>query len=243
MRWLSKPSCRMPKPAPERERVAAIFRAVYAGFTFRRRMPFKQVWIDNAACLTGPRYCLTTPANCFGPAAPFPRPRAGVQILCLPLTYQRLTMATPMQASVNALLLLLAQATDKALARYVQFLKVENQILRSKLPHAVKVTPQERRRLVKFGRPRGLALKELISIVSPRIFLRWLDANSRLPTVEAIRDLVIRLAGENDSGSAHPRRVKYTRRAQDQPLHKGYPLIRAGLFSLVCLLLPGYHSG
>jgi putative transposase len=118
-----------------------------------------------------------------------------------------------MRASVNALLLLLAQATDKALARYVQFLKVENQILRSKLPRVVKVTPQERRRLVKFGRPLGSALKELISIVSPRTFLRWLAADGRERgrrassvrpgrprTAEAIRELVLRLARENDWG-------------------------------------------
>jgi putative transposase len=118
-----------------------------------------------------------------------------------------------MRASVNALLLLLAQATDKALARYVQFLKVENQILRSKLPRVVKVTPQESRRLVKFGRPLGPALKELISIVSPRTFLRWLDADGsrhsrrasptrpgRPRTAEAIRELVLRLARENDWG-------------------------------------------
>lgn len=85
-------------------------------------------------------------------------------------------MAAPMRSTVNALLLLLAHATDKALARYVQFLKAENQILRSKLPRVVKVTPEERRRLVKFGRPLGPALKELISIVSPRTFFRRLDA-------------------------------------------------------------------
>ena len=122
-------------------------------------------------------------------------------------------MVTPMRAAVNALLLLLAQATDRALARHVQFLKVENQVLRSKLPRVVKVTPQERRRLVKFGRPLGPALKELLTIVSPRTFLRWLDAEGRQRarragptrpgrprTAEAIRELVLRLARENDWG-------------------------------------------
>lgn len=46
-------------------------------------------------------------------------------------------MIAPMKAALNALLLILAQATDKALARYVQYLKAENQILRSKLPNVV----------------------------------------------------------------------------------------------------------
>jgi len=68
-------------------------------------------------------------------------------------------MVTPMRAAINALLLLLAQATDRALARDVQYLKVENQVLRSKLPRIVKVTPQERRRLIKFGRPSARRLK------------------------------------------------------------------------------------
>jgi putative transposase len=122
-------------------------------------------------------------------------------------------MIPAMKAAINALLLLLARATDKALARYVQYLKAENQVLRSKLPKVVKVTPHERRRLVKFGRPLGAAYKELVGIVSPRTFLRWLNGEGRRPrrrasltrpgrprTPEAIRDLVLRLARENDWG-------------------------------------------
>jgi putative transposase len=118
-----------------------------------------------------------------------------------------------MRAAVNALLLLLAAATDRALDRYVQYLKAENQVLRSKLPKVVKVTPQEHRRLVKFGRPLGPAIKGLISIVSPRTFLRSLDdegrqrtrracptRSGRPRTAEAFRELVLRLARENDWG-------------------------------------------
>jgi len=118
-----------------------------------------------------------------------------------------------MKAALNALLLLLASATDRALARYVQYLKAENRILRARLPKVVYVTPQERPQLVKFGRPVGAKIRELISIVSPRTFLRWLDAEGRQrrrragPTrpgrprkPEAIRELVLRLARENDWG-------------------------------------------
>lgn len=46
-------------------------------------------------------------------------------------------------------LLLLATAKDRLLARQVQFLKTENQILRSRLPKRIKVTPAERRRLLR----------------------------------------------------------------------------------------------
>jgi hypothetical protein len=51
----------------------------------------------------------------------------------------------------RSLLLLLVGATQKELARHVRYLKVENQILRSKLPARVIVTRQERNRLVRFG--------------------------------------------------------------------------------------------
>jgi putative transposase len=71
------------------------------------------------------------------------------------------------------LLLLIAGATQKELARQVQYLKVENQILRSKLPARVVVTPQERGRLVRFGARLGKALGELVSIVHPDTLRRW----------------------------------------------------------------------
>jgi putative transposase len=69
---------------------------------------------------------------------------------------------------LQPLRLLLATATDKALARQVQFLQPENHILRSKLPKRISVTPRERQRLLRFGKPLGAALRHLITIVSPR---------------------------------------------------------------------------
>ena len=84
-----------------------------------------------------------------------------------------------MKAVLNSLLLLIASPTDRALARHVQYLKAENEILRSKLPKIVSVTPKERNRLVRMGRRIGSAINQLISIVSPRTFLRWLNADGR----------------------------------------------------------------
>jgi putative transposase len=49
------------------------------------------------------------------------------------------------------LLLLLAGATLKELAGHVRYLKIENQILRSRFPPRVMVTPQERNRLSHFA--------------------------------------------------------------------------------------------
>jgi putative transposase len=109
------------------------------------------------------------------------------------------------------LLLLLATATDRELARMVEYLKAENRVLRGKLPKRIEVTPQEKRRLVKLGRRLGGKLRELITIVSPRTFLRWLhdeDRPRKRPrrgagrprTPEEVRELVLRLARENAWG-------------------------------------------
>ena len=109
----------------------------------------------------------------------------------------------------HPLILMLANLGKSELARQVQYLKAENEILRAKLPKRVTVTPMERRRLVKLGRKIGPALKHLITIVTYRTFLRWLagDKASRTSgkrgrprTDEEIREIIIRLAQENGWG-------------------------------------------
>jgi hypothetical protein len=52
----------------------------------------------------------------------------------------------------QSLLLVIAGATQKELARQVKYLKVENQILRARLPKRIMVTSTERGRLVKLLR-------------------------------------------------------------------------------------------
>src|SRR3954469_16894973 len=107
----------------------------------------------------------------------------------------------------NALLLLIAGATHKQLARHVAYLKVENKILRSKLSVRVTVTPQERSRLVRFGAKLGKAVDQLVSIVHPDTLRRWIRETrkhgklkpvkvGRRPTNESIRKLIIKLAKE-----------------------------------------------
>lgn len=109
------------------------------------------------------------------------------------------------------LLLLIAGATQKELARQVQYLKVENQILRSKLPTRVPVTPQERNRLVRFGARLGLAIHEIVTIVHPQTLLRWIREDrkgrrvkppkiGRRPTVDSIRKLIVKMARETGWG-------------------------------------------
>ena len=66
-----------------------------------------------------------------------------------------------MKTLFQSFLLLLARATDKELARQVQFLKIENEILCSKLPSRIRVTPQEKQRLLKFGKGLGIHTAQL----------------------------------------------------------------------------------
>jgi putative transposase len=121
-----------------------------------------------------------------------------------------------MRRLLQPLLLYLTVASDRELARQVQFLMEQNRILRAKLPQRISITVQERRRLLKFGR--GLkrpVLKELLTVVTPQTFARWVS-DERKPkskaaleprkpgrprTPEEIRDLVLCIAEETGWGS------------------------------------------
>jgi len=116
-----------------------------------------------------------------------------------------------MTRALQSLFVLLATATDRQLAKYVEYLKAENRVLRDRLPKRITLTPRERNRLVKAGRPLGSAIKDLITIVSPRTFLRWAKGSRHTPnhrtrrpgrprTAESIRDLVLRIASETGWG-------------------------------------------
>ncbi len=109
------------------------------------------------------------------------------------------------------LLLLIAGVTHQELARHVRYLKIENEILRSKLPKRVPVTLKEQNRLVKFGANLGRALGDLVTIVHPDTLRRWIRESKpsakkkpvlrgRPRTQEQIRELILKLARENDWG-------------------------------------------
>jgi putative transposase len=110
----------------------------------------------------------------------------------------------------HPLLALIASVTDRELAKYIQFLKEENKILRSRLPGQVHTKPTERERLIKFGKALGRAIEELITIVSPSTFYRWLKddgqpkrkknpkGGQRKP--REIRELVLQIASVTGFG-------------------------------------------
>ncbi len=115
----------------------------------------------------------------------------------------------------RSLLLVIAGSTQRELARQVRYLKVENEILRSKLPARITVTSKERQRLVKFGAKLGKALHQLVTIVTPGTFLRWIREDKRAGrkrtkptkrgrprTAEEIRKLIVKFAKENAWGYA-----------------------------------------
>src|SRR5262245_33081279 len=114
---------------------------------------------------------------------------------------------------LQPLFALLAATTDSKLRQMVEYLKAENAILRAKLPARITVTPGERARLVKLGTALGGVLKDLITIVSPRTFARWVAGSSpgksrgsgrksgRPRTAEDIRELVVKIASDNGWGS------------------------------------------
>ena len=58
----------------------------------------------------------------------------------------------------------------------IHYLTIENQILRSKLPKRVSLTPKARRRLIRFGKAVGDELRHLTSFVQYRTFQKWLRA-------------------------------------------------------------------
>lgn len=80
----------------------------------------------------------------------------------------------------HPLLTLIASATDRELAKYVQFLKEENNFVRSRLGGEVHTRPEERQRLLEFGKALGRAIEKLITIVSPATFYRWVAAVHRV---------------------------------------------------------------
>ena len=87
----------------------------------------------------------------------------------------------------TALLLVVAKATNKELARYVSFLKAENQILRTRLPERLTLTTREKNRLVRFGRSIGSALNHICTIVHPNTLRRWIRESNKT----GLRDIFV----------------------------------------------------
>ncbi|MDD5072553.1 MAG: hypothetical protein PHW51_02060 [Candidatus Omnitrophica bacterium] len=112
----------------------------------------------------------------------------------------------------SELLSLIGRMTQENLACQVEYLKVENEILRKRVGRNIRPTPAERRRLLKFGVPLGKDLRNIISIVQYETFLLWargykrnkdpkrIKRRGRPKTLKEVQLLVVRLARENNWG-------------------------------------------
>ena len=96
---------------------------------------------------------------------------------------------------------LLGKMAHSDLIRQIEYIKVENEILRSKLPGRITTTPAEKRRLIKYGLPLGGSIKRVISVVGYSTFRRWVAqgvANKKEPkrgrkrkTTQEVIDILI----------------------------------------------------
>lgn len=111
----------------------------------------------------------------------------------------------------HPLLALIASAANNELAQYVEYLKEENKILRERIPGQIHTRLSERERLLKLGKVVGRAIEELITIVTPSTFYRWVrDEKLGKPKVlnpkggqrkpREVRELVLAIAKQSGFG-------------------------------------------
>jgi len=67
----------------------------------------------------------------------------------------------------QSLLAVIATATQKEPARQVRYLKVENELLRSRFPTRISLTDKEKSRLCRFAEKLGRSFDSLATIVHP----------------------------------------------------------------------------
>ena len=109
------------------------------------------------------------------------------------------------------LLFLLARSTHEQLARQVEFLKCENEMLRRRVPKKkIFLNADEKARLLKLGQALGPAVRHLITVVHYTTYCCWVRASQkdapptkkrgRPRTAEFLRELILRLARETGWG-------------------------------------------
>lgn len=114
-----------------------------------------------------------------------------------------------MPAILKSLFVSLLSTEHRDLVRGMEFLRAENRILRDRLSRQVRLTPAERFRLIRIGRPIQSLAQRLISVVSSGTFARWLRQRTRSPggnrigrpaKPRSVRTIVRRMATETGWG-------------------------------------------
>ena len=109
----------------------------------------------------------------------------------------------------NPLIFWIAKVTNRPVAHALEFLKAENETMRSQFTKPPTTTPAQRQRLLKLAKPLGASVRNLLTIVSYTTFLRWQRDAEKKPmkaaakktgrpkTSEAISEIVLRFARDN----------------------------------------------
>jgi putative transposase len=111
----------------------------------------------------------------------------------------------------HRLVAIFATATRQQLARTIQYYRNEARTYRELCPKHYRLTPKQRQRILKYGRPLGAGIKDVVTIVTPRTFARWASGETksvgkqavpsgRPKTAAEIRDLIVRIAQETGWG-------------------------------------------
>lgn len=104
---------------------------------------------------------------------------------------------------------MLGKMVHSKLIRQIEYLKVENQIMRAKTGKRINLTHEEKQRLLKFGLALGADIKRFISIVNYSTFRKWVAGDNRVhpaakrgrpKTAQDVRELILRMAAENHWG-------------------------------------------
>ena len=104
---------------------------------------------------------------CCGKTGPYAHRRSGVQKPRHSGFYSTCRdFAVAMASIIHPFLALLASVTRQQLLQQITYLLAENRMLRSKLPDRIRLSNQERRKLIRHGSKLGARIKGLISIVS-----------------------------------------------------------------------------
>jgi len=81
---------------------------------------------------------------------------------------------TPNSNIFQELLFMLGKMVHSDLVRQIEYLKAENRVLRGRLPKKIRLIQKEQEQILKYGRPLGASIKQVLTITSYQTFRRWL---------------------------------------------------------------------